>query len=139
MKQADISLAQIKSLMGPIPFCSLLGMELTAIDWAAQTLTIRVPFRDDLGRIAGVRQFHGGVISALIDTAGSVLVSAQIGGGSPTIDLRCDYLRPAGGDYIEATASIVRLGGKIASVDIVVHDSKDRVVATGRGAFGADG
>jgi uncharacterized protein (TIGR00369 family) len=57
-------------------------------------LPVRPEFVGDPRRPA----LHGGVLSALIDTAGGVAAWSALGtGGSvSTVDLRVDYLQPAG-------------------------------------------
>src|SRR6202040_3441913 len=79
--------------------------------------------------------FHGGVIASLIDVAGDFALVMLVGGGVPTINLRIDYLRPAGGDNLRATASVRRAGRTIGVVDIDVTDGSDRLVAIGRGCY----
>lgn len=136
MKHAEISSNYTQYLLDVTPFSKLLGMTVKDIAHSEQSLTLRLPYRDDLGRVQGMKQFHGGAISALIDTAASFIVSLEIGGGAPTIDLRCDYLRPGSGEYLDAMAIIRRLGGSVAFVDVTVEDAKGRLVATGRGTIG---
>ncbi|HKF63882.1 MAG TPA: PaaI family thioesterase [Dongiaceae bacterium] len=53
----------------------------------------------------------------------------------PTINLRIDYLCPAGGDTLTATASVRRAGRTIGVVDIDVTDTAGRLVAIGRGCY----
>ena len=42
----------------------------------------------------------------------------------PTINFRTDFLRPAGGDGLLATATIRRAGRTIGVVDVDVHDGE---------------
>ena len=49
--------------------------------------------------------------------------------------MRVDYLRLAGGSFVEATASIVKLGRTIGVVDIRIEDDKKRLVAVGRASY----
>ena len=54
-----------------------------------------------------------------------------------TIDLRVDYLRPAELQRIGCEATVVRMGHRVASVDMrifMVH-TPDRLIATGKGVY----
>jgi uncharacterized protein (TIGR00369 family) len=76
------------------------------------------------------------VIATLIDVAGDFALVILVGGGVPTINLRIDYLRPAGGGSLTAIASVRRAGKTIGVVDIDVTDGTGRLVAIGRGCYG---
>lgn len=131
----DQALARLRSEMEGPPFHSILKPEPLDADPEQGTVTIRVPFREELARAKGDRAFHGGVIASLIDLAGHAAVAVKIGRMAPTIDLRIDYLRPAEGDAVIAHAKILKAGRTTARVDIEVRDLQDRTVAVGRGAF----
>ena len=55
----------------------------------------------------------------------------------PAINLRIDYLRPAVGTGLRATAALRRAGRSIARLDIDLHDDDDRLIAVGRGTYGS--
>ena len=59
----------------------------------------------------------------------------MLGGGVPTINFRTDYLRPAIGASLSATAWVRRAGRTIGVVDIDVHDEEGRLIAVGRGCY----
>ena len=125
----------MESLLADSPFQQLLGLRLDAFDLAAQTVTIRSVYGPNVERSLGTGQYHGGVIASLIDVAGDFALVILVGGGVPTINLRIDYLRPAGGKILTATASVRRAGRTIGVVDIDVTDSEGRLVAIGRGCY----
>ena len=83
----------------------------------------------------GTRQFHGGPIAALIDIVGDFAIGMLVGGGVPTMNFRTDYLRPAIGEALIATARVRRAGKTVAIVDIEVFDDEKRLVALGRGTY----
>jgi len=91
--------------------------------------------RPELERRRGSRQFHGGPIAAFIDVTGDFAVGMLAGGGVPTVNLRTDYLRPAIGDSLTATARVRRSSRALAVVDIDVRDGEARLVAIGRGTY----
>jgi uncharacterized protein (TIGR00369 family) len=95
-------------------------------------------------------RLHGGVISAALDTtAGSALMcaigehfkdesSSQVLGRFQrmgTIDLRIDFLRQGVGASFIATATITRLGGRVASTQMALHNDQGLLIATGAGAY----
>ena len=123
MKIADLHIS---------PFQKLLGLELVA---ASETgVTIRMPSNPHLLRVDGSPQLHGGVLSALIDIAGSYAVEAVVGGDAPTVDLRIDYLRPAEGELV-ALAMVQKRGRKLCVADVEVRDARQKVVAIGRALY----
>ncbi len=119
-----------------IPFNRLLGIEVMEIRPGFARLD--VPFRDELIGNPAIPAIHGGVISALIDTAGGCAAFTMTipGDAVSTIDLRIDYLRPGQPLRLAAEAQVVRMGGRVASVDMkAFHPDSGLVVATGRGVY----
>ena len=95
-------------------------------------------------------RLHGGMIAASLDVAGALAVSVavaekhahetaeQIGhrfNRLGTIDLRIDYLRPGMGQQFTATGKVIRLGGRIASVQMTLENETGEVIATGAAAY----
>lgn len=53
-----------------------------------------------------------------------------------TLDLRVDYLRPGEPADLFCRAEVVRIGNRVASVDIVCHhDDATRLIATGKAVY----
>jgi uncharacterized protein (TIGR00369 family) len=52
-----------------------------------------------------------------------------------TIDLRIDYLEPASASAFVATATVTRLGKRVANVQMALNDDTGKCVATGAAAF----
>lgn len=95
-------------------------------------------------------RLHGGMIAATLDTVGGLAVAVaiaekhkgetaeQIGhrfNRVGTIDMRVDYLRPGLGRSFVATGRVVRLGGRIASVQMVLENDGGETIATGTAAY----
>ncbi len=117
------------------PYHRLLGLEMVSA--APGEVVVRMPVRPELlaGDDEGGQYVHGGAIASLIDTAGDFAVIATVGYDVPTIDLRVDYLRPATGGALTATARTVKAGRSLALADVEVTSEDGTVVAVGRGAF----
>ncbi len=126
---------QIQAMFDSSPFISGLDLQVQSLDYDAMELTVRMPMNPSLERRAGTKQFHGGPIASLIDTVGDYAVGMMVGGGVPTINIRIDYLKPAVGDALTATARARRMGRSVAVADIDVFDEKNALVAVGRGTY----
>jgi len=131
----ELTLAQMQAMLDGSPFIRLLKMRAVSLDRGQQQVVLDMPMAPEFERDPGTGQFHGGVIASLIDTAGDFALVLLLGGGVPTINLRIDYLRPAGGGLLTATASVRRAGRTIGVVDVDVADGTNRLVAVGRGCY----
>jgi uncharacterized protein (TIGR00369 family) len=130
-----MTLEQVQAMLDGSPFIHLLKMRAIVLDHEGQKVVIDMPIAPEFERHPGTGQFHGGVIASLIDVAGDFALVILVGGGVPTINLRIDYLRPAGGDRLTATAAVRRAGRTVGIVDIDVTDTGGRLVAIGRGCY----
>jgi uncharacterized protein (TIGR00369 family) len=77
------------------------------------------------------------VLSSLIDTAGGVAAWSALGPEESvsTVDLRVDYLEPAGlGGPLRAEAELIRKGNRVCHVKVAVTQD-GRLVAEGRGVY----
>ncbi len=130
-------LAQLQALADASPFIRHCQMQVVSADAAAGVVKMRMPLLPHLQRDAAVRQFHGGPIASLIDTAGDFAVALAVGGGVPTINFRVDYLRPSAGDYLVAVATARRVGRTVGVADVDVFDDQGRLTAIGRATYSA--
>lgn len=96
-------------------------------DYGHVALTMRVG--DQHRQIHGV--VHGGVMAALVDTAGGLATYMALPRGTrtATIELKINYLEGVEGGVVTADARVVRMGRHIAVVDCDVHDEGERLVA----------
>jgi uncharacterized protein (TIGR00369 family) len=127
--------AGLAALFAASPFMRTLKLEVLGMDYDKMELSVRMPLHPELERRAGTRQYHGGAIASLIDVTGDFALGMMLGGGIPTINLRIDYLKPAIGDALTATARVRRTGRTVAVIDIDVIDDKGSLVALGRGTY----
>ena len=131
--------AELQAYMDASPFIKHSGMQVTAIDKEAETLTMTMPLKPEFERAPGTGQFHGGPIAALIDTAGCFGLVMVQGHGVPTINFRTDYLRPAVNTGLRAEVQVRRGGRTVGVVDVDVYADNGKLIAVGRGTFGSQG
>ena len=76
---------------------------------------------------------HGGAMATLADTVGGTCACSR-GGTCVTCSSSMEFLRPAYGDlFCEATPK--KLGRKLSVIQIVIRDTRDKVVATATFSF----
>lgn len=121
------------------PFHAVLKPQALDADPDKGVVVIGLAFNEALRRLPDERSYHGGVIAALIDLAGHASVAVKTGRMAPTIDLRIDYLRPAEGSGLTATATLIKAGRSVARTDIAITDDKGRQIAIGRGTYSTGG
>lgn len=117
-------------------FIHAMKLEILDMDYDQSRLAVRMPLRPEIERGAvGSLQFHGGALAALIDVAGDFALGMFLGGGVPTVNLHIDYLRPAVGAYVDATATVRKQGRSFAIIDIEITAPTGKLVAIGRGTY----
>jgi len=126
----------IEQLLEASPFVELLGIEFVEVESGHAVGTLSLT--EELIGIPGANAVHGGVIPSLADTVGGMAIASRTKEPTPTIDLRIDYLAPATND-LTAEAELLRIGDTVGVADIKVVDSKDTLVARGRGIFKTGG
>lgn len=130
-----------------IPFCRSLGLAFRIVGSRAEVSFARQDFM--LGNTK-LKVLHGGVTAAVMDSVAGVAVLLKMAEQDPkpdlesqlrefgrlsTIDLRVDYLEPATAESFVATATVTRLGRRVANVQMALHDDQGKCVATGAAAF----
>jgi uncharacterized protein (TIGR00369 family) len=111
------NIARIIEAFEKIPHCRALGM--TVMELHDGHGLMYVPFHDRLIGNPKTGAFHGGVITALLDTLGAMVVMASIPEHTSvaTLDLRIDYLRPGTpGQTLFASAECYRVTTSVAFV-----------------------
>jgi uncharacterized protein (TIGR00369 family) len=131
-----------------MPFDRVLGIQVVSV--LPSNIIMRINMRPELIGNYVKESLHGGVISAILDTAGGFIASvemirhlegidredlgrrlAKIG----TIDLRVDYLRPGKGEYFLATGTVLRKGSKVAVVRTELCNDQKVLIAAGTGTY----
>jgi uncharacterized protein (TIGR00369 family) len=126
-----------------IPFNQHLGLRVDVLERGHAVL--RIPWRDELVGDVERPAVHGGVTSMLVDTAGGAACFAMLDDEADrvsTVDLRVDYLRPGGGEDLVCSATIVRMGNRVAVARMEVYsgqlppsDAPMPTIATGHGVY----
>ena len=125
------------TLITAVPFSNEIGMRQHRAEDGVAVLS--VPYDERLVGDPETGVLHGGVVTALLDTAcgWAVMVADPALRGTATLDLRIDYMRPAtAGETVFASAECYRLTRSIGFARAVAyHKEGDEPVATAQGAF----
>lgn len=127
--------AVLRYMEDEIPFNRLLGMKGESVEpgRAVLLLPVRPDFVGDTRRPA----IHGGVLSSLMDAVGGLAAWSALPPGESvsTVDLRVDYLEPAGlGEPLRSEAELIRRGNRVCHVRMRVLQGAV-LVAEGRGVY----
>ena len=121
---------RMRTLMVRTRFIESMGT--TVEEWGPDGVRLRVPFSDHLTNDG--KEYHGGAVAALVDTAGAAAVWAghdfDKGLRASTVTMTVNYTGRAEGDLV-ATARCVKRGRDTHFSEIRVEDSHGRLVATG--------
>jgi uncharacterized protein (TIGR00369 family) len=118
-----------------VPFNRYLGIEGESVGPGRAVL--RLPVRGDHVGDTKRPALHGGVLSSLIDSAGGLAAWSALEAHErvSTVDLRVDYLEPAGlAAPLRAEADLIRKGNRVCHVRVAVTQD-GRLVAEGRGVY----
>lgn len=131
-----------------ISFNEVLGLKVAS--FAPEAPQLKFAMRPELVGHYLYGRLHGGVIAAALDTVGGFAAVVGIAekfcgetaeqvahrfGRIGTIDLRTDFLHPGIGHEFTATGRIVRLGGRIASIQMTLENESGLLIATGSAAY----
>jgi uncharacterized protein (TIGR00369 family) len=110
-------------------------LDLTIHRMTETSVTLHLPMRPDMEGNVDLGVLHGGIMATIIDAAGSYAIIAHNNHTNATIDLHIDYLLPVTGPCVYVSTEILRMGRRIAIVDMRVHDHEGRLVSAGRGKY----
>ena len=124
-------------LLEGLPHSREIGMRLHIAKDGLCVLS--VPYAAELVGDPATGVLHGGVLTALLDTAcGSAVVSMpERTGAVATLDLRIDYMRPAtAGQTVIARAECYRMTRNVGFARaLAYHDTPENPIASAAGAF----
>ncbi|OYV01474.1 MAG: thioesterase [Burkholderiales bacterium PBB5] len=130
-----------------ITFNQVLGLKVQAL---RPQLQLRFDWRPELVGHYHYGRLHGGVISAALDALGGTALMVGLADKHGhedtaqvmhrflkmgTIDLRVDFLRPGLGEHFVASAEVTRLGGRVGSTQMRLHNHEGVLVATGAASY----
>ncbi len=131
-----------------ITFNGFLGLKVLSLQ--PDAVCLRLDMRRELVGHAHSGRLHGGVISATLDAMGGLALMVGLGekhgdegveqvmhriGRMGTIDLRIDFLRQGIGKHFIGSAEVTRLGGRIGSVQMRLHNDEQLLIATGAASY----
>lgn len=132
------SLEKVKQVVEQmIPLHKFLGVEVLEIEKGY--VKLRIPFREEvLGNFVH-RYWHGGMLSAMLDSAGGMVAGTcfpELFDRISTIDIRVDYLRPAKDKAIIAEGKVLRVGYRTVVTSMQIRqEGSEEVLTEGRGVF----
>ncbi len=138
------------NFLDQIPFNKLLGLKPALLTGERCEFTLAM--RDDLigNWLQGI--LHGGVIATALDVSGGAMAMiatwqrmqrheipkserpqklAKLG----TIDMRVDYLHPGKGKEFTISATLLRIGNKVAVTRMEFHNEDGVLIAVGTGTY----
>jgi uncharacterized protein (TIGR00369 family) len=96
--------------------------------------------------------WHGGASCVIAESLASLAAAAEVGphGVVTGVDINATHLRPASSGWVTGTATALRIGGRLATYDVLLVDDAGEQVCAARitvalkragatGAVGADG
>ncbi|MEO7852263.1 MAG: thioesterase family protein [Rubrivivax sp.] len=131
-----------------ITFNGVLGLKVLSLQ--PDAVCLRLDMRRELIGHAHSGRLHGGVISATLDALGGLALMVAMGkkhhdedaeqvqhriSRMGTIDLRIDFLRQGIGKHFIGSADVTRLGGRIGSVQMRLHNDEQLLIATGAASY----
>ena len=109
-----------------------IGVEVLAVDHAAGSIEMRVPWRDEFTGAPNPPSAHGGMLSAFVDVTAFFLVGGVTGQLARTVDLRTDFHSPATPGDLILTGRVIRAGGRLVTADVQILGADRGLTATGR-------
>jgi uncharacterized protein (TIGR00369 family) len=146
-EQARLDAALIDLTEQRITFNQVLGLRVQTL---RPQVVLHFDWRPDLVGHYHYGRLHGGVISAALDALGGTALMVGLADKHGhenteqvmhrflkmgTIDLRIDFLRPGLGDHFIASADVTRLGGRVGSTQMRLHNDSGVLVATGAASY----
>jgi uncharacterized protein (TIGR00369 family) len=118
----------ISSITNNCPYFELLSMSILELEMGSSLLEI------DLGNkhLQPFGMVHGGVFASIIDAAcfWAIFLEAAEGDGMTTVDLKLNYLAPAGA-VGKLVARRIKLGKTLGLADATITDQDGKMLAHG--------
>jgi uncharacterized protein (TIGR00369 family) len=146
-EQARLDAELVALIEHKITFNEVLGLKVQQL---RPDFLVRFDMRPELVGHAHYGRLHGGVISATLDAMGGCALMLAIADKHVaettgqvmhrfvkmgTIDLRVDFLRQGVGSHFIASAEVMRLGGRVGSTQMRLHNDEGTLIATAAAAY----
>lgn len=129
----DTSISALQARLNASPFNAWLALRITHI--GPTVVQFLAPWRPEFIGTARLGRVHGGVLTALVDAAAGYTLMARTGVSISSVDVRVDFHQAAGAQDFEIEGSVVKLGRKLACVDVAIFSGSRTLIASGRGTF----
>lgn len=130
---SSVTIDTLKARLARNHFTNWMGLDIRRA--GDGEIEILAPWREEFISNPDRRFVHGGVLAALIDTAGSFAVATRLGRPPQTIDMRVDYHRAAMPGPLTVIGRVIRLGRTLATSDAFVYDAENVLLTSGRAVF----
>jgi uncharacterized protein (TIGR00369 family) len=127
------SVEELQARLDASPFNAWLGLQITNI--GTEFVSFRVPPRPEFMGTKRLGRMHGGVLTALIDAAAGYTLMARVGVSITSVDVRVDFHQGAEVETLFIEGAVIRLGRKLACVDVRILSAANALIASGRGTF----
>jgi uncharacterized protein (TIGR00369 family) len=127
------SVQELQARLDASPFNAWLGLRITSI--GPELVNFTVPSRQEFMGTPRLSRMHGGVLTALIDAAAGYTLMARVGVSITSVDVRVDFHRGAEVEELKIEGAVVKLGRKLACVDVRIFSTANALIASGRGTF----
>ena len=113
----------LKKVTAASGFTHAAGVEVVAAE--VGTVTLALARKPELLQFSG--SFHGGVLAGLADHCAGAAATTTLAPGkiAVTVDLHINYLAPANGEKISATAQCVQTGSTLCVVSVSVTSTRE--------------
>lgn len=113
----------LKKVTAASGFTHAAGVEVVSAE--AGNVTLELARKPELLQFSG--SFHGGVLAGLADHCAGAAATTTLAPGkiAVTVDLHINFLAPANGEKISATARCVQSGSTLCVVSVTVESQKD--------------
>lgn len=135
MAHNNLTVDIIQERISRSKYHQLFRPEVLDVDNEAMALVIKVHMCPEFERQPDTGQWHGGVLSSLVDIAGCYALMLVAGGQLLTLNFSTDFLRLAASDHLIARASVRRVGRTIGFVDVEVDDAEGNTVVAGKACY----
>ena len=127
--------AGLQAFVDSIPYAKFIGIEVRKV---GGEMTCVLPFKDDNVGNPMLPALHGGVVSALLETAAILQLICEVESDHlpKPVNINIDYLRSAKPVETYARAFITKQGRRVANVRAEAwQEARDRPVAALHGHF----